>query len=153
MTTLTALPNSRDSDALLASAARLVRAAIGLFGESREPGWAEMEHVGECVGVAVERLTTWLEDARTDNDERKPDVFDAIEGCIAASAMIDAGLNPRHQMSISPIRGTLKLAADRLDDLLAADSDQEPDSQDSEDPTGEATAAGSGDEEKIAEAA
>ena len=113
-----------------------------------EPAWyADMEDVGECVGVAVERLTTWLEDARTDNDDRKPDVFDAIEGCIAACAMIDAGLNPRHQMSISPIRGTLKLAADRLDDLLDTDLTDEPASPDDQ------PAARSEDEAEVAEAA
>lgn len=146
--TAVTVPTCDDSDELLVSATRLLRAAIGLFGESREPGWAEMEHVGECVGVAIERLTTWLEDARTDDDDRKPDVFDAIEGCLAAIAMIDAGLNPRHQMSVSPIRGTLKLAADRLDDLLAADEDEgQPYSPDDQAETG------SEDEAQVAEAA
>lgn len=96
----------------LECALRHLRCADSLLVDGK-PATAEMEDVAEVIRSAAENLTTWL-DGITDGDPHDAQVFDALDACTVATALIEAGLHPRNSKTVSPIKGVLRLGADRL---------------------------------------
>lgn len=105
----------------LECALRHLRCADSLLADG-EPATAEMEDVGEVVRSATENLTTWL-DGVAGSDPREAHVFDTLDACTCAAALIEAGLNPHNSKTISPIKGILRLGADRLAEIIEDPSD------------------------------
>jgi hypothetical protein len=98
------------------SAARMVRIAIGLFAGQADPPACDLEGVGECARVAAERLTEALDGCSDDvGEERALWLYDALDGLTVVRALIQAGIEPRHRLTISPIMGTLQLVLERLE--------------------------------------
>ncbi|HZT01873.1 MAG TPA: hypothetical protein VFA39_06390 [Steroidobacteraceae bacterium] len=104
----------------LACALRLMRCCDSLLADGG-PLTAEIFDVGEVIRCAAQNLTTWLEgiDVTAPGGPSDAHVFDALDACTAAAALIEAGLNPRNDRTISPIKGILRLGACRLAQVVA----------------------------------
>jgi hypothetical protein len=94
----------------LAGAASLMRSAARLFGDG-SPAEVDMDDVAELVDTASERLLAWT---RKIVDEDGGPAFDALDACTAVKALIEGG-NPCNSVTISPIRGILWMAVERLE--------------------------------------
>ena len=103
----------------LECALRLLRCADSCLAEG-EPMTAEMTDVAEVIRSAAENLTTWL-DGVAGSDDREAHVFDTLDACTVAIALIEAGLNPLNSKTVSPIKGILRLGADRLAEIAEAE--------------------------------
>jgi hypothetical protein len=114
---------------LLMSAARLLRVSAAAFDEDGEPQDAELDDILEVVRMAKERVEKWLDGIGGDqrNEEH---VYDALDVLTLVESTLAAGLNPANGRSICPLRGAMKIAAERLEWFFEAEQ-LEPDEPDS----------------------
>ncbi len=107
------------TDEALAGVVRLLRSAARLFDGH---GDADMDLVGELVNSASGRLKEWL---RKITSQDGSGAFDALDACTAVAALIEAGLDPRNGKTISPIRGILWMAVERLEEAESPPSESQ----------------------------
>lgn len=93
------------------------------FAERRST-FAEFFDVGKVVRLADAQIMAWLNAVHGDM-EAAP-AFDALDACTVVGALLENGLNPCNGRTISPIRGVLTLALDRLEEFLGGEQDDGP---------------------------
>lgn len=121
---------------LLISAARLLRVSAAAFDEDGEPQDAELDDILEVVHIAKERVEKWFSGVGC-SQKNEEFVYDALDVLTLVECVLAAGLNPTNGRSICPLRGAMKMAAERLEWFFEAQrlEPNAPDSgEDQEDP-------------------
>jgi len=65
--------------------------------------------------VSRQRLTSWANDERNENDERRTEVYVPLDVCRVVSTLIEGGLTS------CSIKETLRVALDRVESVLEAE--------------------------------